>query len=196
MPPTLFLLRVLLAFALATTLARAQSLPATVEQALKRAQIPLSAVAAYVQDVDGGRPLVAHHAAQSMNPASTMTRGSCLRAPSIASWRSSTDVTRTIPSEDPARAGLTNTGRPMRCDEIAGTTHPNQSLLLHMLAPFLSHPSTGSSWYAVARIPPHDARLPPRFLRRAGALHVRRRPHFRVVAAAGASPLYCCRARV
>ncbi len=72
MPPTLFLLRVLLAFALATTLARAQSLPATVEQALKRAQIPLSAVAAYVQDIDGSRPLVAHHAAQSMNPASTM----------------------------------------------------------------------------------------------------------------------------
>ena len=72
MPAKLLLLRVLLAFALATGLARAQSLPASVEQALKRAQVPLSAVAAYVQDVDGGKPLVAHHAAQSMNPASTM----------------------------------------------------------------------------------------------------------------------------
>ncbi len=72
MPPTLFALRTLLVFALATALAHAQSLPATVEQALKRAQIPLTAVAAYVQDIDGGRPLVAHHAGKSMNPASTM----------------------------------------------------------------------------------------------------------------------------
>jgi len=72
MPTKLFLLRVLLVFVLATTLAGAQSLPASVEQALKRAQIPLSGVAAYVQDVDGGRPLIAHHAAQAMNPASTM----------------------------------------------------------------------------------------------------------------------------
>ncbi len=72
MPSPLFLLRLLLTFALATTLVHAQSLPTSVEQALKRAQIPLSAVAAYVQDVDGGKPLVAHQASQPMNPASTM----------------------------------------------------------------------------------------------------------------------------
>jgi len=36
-------------------MARAQSLPPEVESALKRAHIPLSAVAAYVQGVDGAR---------------------------------------------------------------------------------------------------------------------------------------------
>jgi D-alanyl-D-alanine carboxypeptidase/D-alanyl-D-alanine-endopeptidase (penicillin-binding protein 4) len=66
------LIRALALALVATGLAGAQSLPAPVEQALKRAHIPLSGVAAYVQDVDGGRPLVAHHAAQAMNPASTM----------------------------------------------------------------------------------------------------------------------------
>ena len=72
MPLLLFLSRVLLVFVLAAKVAIAQSLPPSVEQALKRAQIPLSGVAAYVQEVDGGRPLVAHNAAQTMNPASTM----------------------------------------------------------------------------------------------------------------------------
>ena len=72
MPTKLMLLRVLFVFALATRLACAQPLPAAVERALKHAQIPLSAVAAYVQDVDGGKPLLAHRAGQSMNPASTM----------------------------------------------------------------------------------------------------------------------------
>jgi len=67
-----FFSRALPVFVLATGLAGAQSLPASVEQALKRAHIPLSGVAAYVQDVDAGRPLVAHNAAQAMNPASTM----------------------------------------------------------------------------------------------------------------------------
>ena len=57
---------------LAAGAAHAQSLPPSVEQALKRAHIPLAAVAAYVQDVDGGKPHIAHNAAQAMNPASTM----------------------------------------------------------------------------------------------------------------------------
>ena len=72
MPYKRFILRVLLIFALATGLASAQSLPASVEQALKRAHIPLSGVAAYVQGVDNPEPLVAHNAAQAMNPASTI----------------------------------------------------------------------------------------------------------------------------
>ena len=65
-------MRLLLLFVLAAKAASAQPLPPSVEQALKRAQIPLSGVAAYVQDVDGGRPHVAYNAAQAMNPASTM----------------------------------------------------------------------------------------------------------------------------
>ncbi|MFH1043770.1 MAG: D-alanyl-D-alanine carboxypeptidase/D-alanyl-D-alanine-endopeptidase [Pseudomonadota bacterium] len=72
MPFRLFLLRALLLFVVAAKLASAQSLPATVDLALKRAHIPLSGVAAYVQDVDGSTPLVAHNASQAMNPASTM----------------------------------------------------------------------------------------------------------------------------
>lgn len=61
-----------LAFLLAARLAGAQSLPPAVELALKRAHIPLSGVAAYVSDVDGARPLLAHNAALAMNPASTI----------------------------------------------------------------------------------------------------------------------------
>ena len=72
MPIPKLLSRVLLVLLLAAKAASAQSLPPAVEQALKRAQIPLSGVAALVQDVDGGKPLVAHNAAQAMNPASTM----------------------------------------------------------------------------------------------------------------------------
>ena len=67
-----FVSRVLLVFLLALKAALAQSLPPAVELALKRAHIPLSAVAVYVQDVDGAKPLLAHNAAQAMNPASTM----------------------------------------------------------------------------------------------------------------------------
>jgi len=67
-----FVLRALLIFLLAAKVAGAQSLPATVELALKRAHIPLSGVAAYVQGVDDARPLLAHNAAQAMNPASTI----------------------------------------------------------------------------------------------------------------------------
>ena len=67
-----FIIRALLIFLLAAKVAGAQSLPAPVELALKRAHIPLSGVAAYVQDVDGGMPLAAHNATQAMNPASTM----------------------------------------------------------------------------------------------------------------------------
>ena len=67
-----FFLRILLIFLATAAAAGAQSLPASVELALKRAQIPLSSVAGYIQEVDGSRPLVAHNAAQAMNPASTM----------------------------------------------------------------------------------------------------------------------------
>ena len=72
MPSKRFTLRFLLILVLATELASAQSLPPSVELALKRAHIPLSGVAAYVQGVDNSEPLVAHNAAQAMNPASTI----------------------------------------------------------------------------------------------------------------------------
>jgi len=72
MPLRTYILRALPVFLLAAGAAHAQSLPPSVEQALKRAHIPLTAVAAYVQDVDDGKPHIAHNAAQPMNPASTM----------------------------------------------------------------------------------------------------------------------------
>jgi len=72
MPSMPTILRVLFVFFLAANWAYAGPLPLAVELALKRAHIPLSAVAAYVQDVDGARPLLAYNAAQPMNPASTM----------------------------------------------------------------------------------------------------------------------------
>jgi D-alanyl-D-alanine carboxypeptidase/D-alanyl-D-alanine-endopeptidase (penicillin-binding protein 4) len=72
MPLQSFIFRVLLTFLVAAKVASAQSLPTSVDLALKRAHIPLSAVAAYVQDVDGSSALVVHNAEQAMNPASTM----------------------------------------------------------------------------------------------------------------------------
>jgi D-alanyl-D-alanine carboxypeptidase/D-alanyl-D-alanine-endopeptidase (penicillin-binding protein 4) len=64
--------RALFLFIAAMQAAAAQALPPAVELALRHAHIPQSGVAAYVQGVDGGRPLLAHNAAQAMNPASTI----------------------------------------------------------------------------------------------------------------------------
>ena len=72
MPSRPAILRALFALFLAANAAYAQALPPAVELALKRAHVPLSAVAAYVQSVDGSSPLLAHNATQAMNPASTM----------------------------------------------------------------------------------------------------------------------------
>ena len=54
-----------------SSLAKAE-LPAAVADALKRASIPLSAVAVYVQAVDATAPSISHNAAKSTNPASVM----------------------------------------------------------------------------------------------------------------------------
>jgi len=59
----------LFAFALA---ARAQALPATVVDALQRAQIPAAAVGVYVQEAGAGPVLVASNETVPFNPASTM----------------------------------------------------------------------------------------------------------------------------
>ena len=52
--------------------ARADGLPPNVLQALKAAQIPAASVAVVVQPVAAAQPLVAHNAAQALNPASVM----------------------------------------------------------------------------------------------------------------------------
>ena len=52
--------------------ALADGLPPNVLKALKTAQIPAANVSVVVQPVDAATPLVAHNAAQSMNPASVM----------------------------------------------------------------------------------------------------------------------------
>jgi D-alanyl-D-alanine carboxypeptidase/D-alanyl-D-alanine-endopeptidase (penicillin-binding protein 4) len=65
-------LRALFALLLSANLAHAQGLPGALEQALKRAGIPLTGVSAYVQPLDSQRPVIAHNAALAMNPASTM----------------------------------------------------------------------------------------------------------------------------
>ena len=52
--------------------ALADGLPPNVLKALKVAQIPAANVSVVVQPVDAATPLVAHNAAQSMNPASVM----------------------------------------------------------------------------------------------------------------------------
>jgi serine-type D-Ala-D-Ala carboxypeptidase/endopeptidase (penicillin-binding protein 4) len=49
-----------------------EELPSTVAQALSRAGVPLSNVAASAQGVDAKRPLLSHNAAVAMNPASVM----------------------------------------------------------------------------------------------------------------------------
>jgi D-alanyl-D-alanine carboxypeptidase len=62
----------LLALAVLSRPALADGLPPNVLGALKAAQIPAASVAVVVQPVDAGKPLVAHNAAQAMNPASVM----------------------------------------------------------------------------------------------------------------------------
>ena len=61
-----------LAFFLLARSALADGLPPEVLKALKAAQIPAANVAVVVQPVDATAPLVAHRAAQAMNPASVM----------------------------------------------------------------------------------------------------------------------------
>ncbi len=73
MRPATFLSGFLLLFLLhAAGAAGARPLPDAVAAALKRAQVPPSAVSIYVQGVDDAAPLLAHNAAAAMNPASTM----------------------------------------------------------------------------------------------------------------------------
>ena len=62
----------LLALAILSRPALADGLPPNVLGALKAAQIPAASVSVVVQPVDAGKPLVAHNAAQAMNPASVM----------------------------------------------------------------------------------------------------------------------------
>ncbi|MBP5986270.1 MAG: D-alanyl-D-alanine carboxypeptidase/D-alanyl-D-alanine-endopeptidase [Azonexus sp.] len=62
----------ILALATASLPALADGLPPGVLKALQAAQIPAASVAVVVQPVNSGVPLVAHNAAQSMNPASVM----------------------------------------------------------------------------------------------------------------------------
>ena len=54
----------------------------------------------------------AHSTSIPSTAASTSTLGSCTRAASMASSRSAAEATRVIPTLDPPRAGLTNTGKP------------------------------------------------------------------------------------
>jgi len=61
-----------LALGLVVALAARAELPASVVQALAAAQIPPASVAVVVQPVDAPTPLIAHNAAQAMNPASVM----------------------------------------------------------------------------------------------------------------------------
>ncbi len=62
----------LLVLAVLSRAALADGLPPNVLGALKAAQIPAASVAVVVQPVDAKAPLVAHNAAQPMNPASVM----------------------------------------------------------------------------------------------------------------------------
>jgi len=59
-------------FATLACAAPARDLPATVRQALARANVPLDAVSAIVEPVERGGALVAHLPAEPRNPASVM----------------------------------------------------------------------------------------------------------------------------
>ncbi|MEJ1958955.1 MAG: D-alanyl-D-alanine carboxypeptidase [Nitrosomonadales bacterium] len=55
-----------------TPCAQATSLPPSVLAALKQAHIPLADVGVEVRGLNAHKPLISIHAAQPMNPASTM----------------------------------------------------------------------------------------------------------------------------
>ena len=86
----------LLAFALATTctLASARDLPAEVEAALERAQVPARAMVALVQEVDASRPRLAWQTREPVNPASLMKLYTTFAALELLgpAWRWSTPV--------------------------------------------------------------------------------------------------------
>ena len=65
-------LATLLTLAILALPALAGGLPPSVLQSLKAAQIPTANVSIVVQPVGTAQPLVAHNAAQPMNPASVM----------------------------------------------------------------------------------------------------------------------------
>jgi D-alanyl-D-alanine carboxypeptidase/D-alanyl-D-alanine-endopeptidase (penicillin-binding protein 4) len=65
-------LPLLAALALASPSAAAEVLPPPIASALARANIPQTAVALFVQDVEAAKPALAFNTAQPMNPASTM----------------------------------------------------------------------------------------------------------------------------
>jgi hypothetical protein len=64
-------------------------------------------------DASGSRlPSTEHSTSMPVASRSTSTTGSCSKASAIA-WSSSTSLTAfEIPTDDPSRAGLTNTGGP------------------------------------------------------------------------------------
>ena len=67
-----FLLATLLIFICPPSQAGSSTLPESVRDALKRANIPLSSVGIVVQQTDASSPLLSQNAKQPMNPASTM----------------------------------------------------------------------------------------------------------------------------
>ncbi len=57
-------------------------------------------------------PSTAHSISRPWDIASTMTSESCSKALATAAGSSAASMTLTMPTDDPARAGLTNTGSP------------------------------------------------------------------------------------
>jgi len=86
----------------AAAAAAAPSLPRPVADALKRAAVPLDAVSAIVEPVEGGRPLVALNAEAPMNPASVMKLVTSFAALDLLgpAFRFHTDVLLAGPLDD------------------------------------------------------------------------------------------------
>ncbi|MGV0950897.1 MAG: D-alanyl-D-alanine carboxypeptidase/D-alanyl-D-alanine endopeptidase, partial [Azonexus sp.] len=88
----------------------ADGLPPNVLGALKAAQIPASSVAVVVQPVDAGKPLVAHNAAQAMNPASVMKLVTTYAALDLLgpawTWKTTAWVDTAVPQGDFLRGAV------------------------------------------------------------------------------------------
>ena len=89
------------------------SIPPSSYLAVKSYQSPLRITISPGTDARGSsRPITEHSTSIPSEKPSTMTRLSCAKAASSAAPISASDHTLLIPTEEPSRAGLTNTGVP------------------------------------------------------------------------------------
>ena len=99
------------------------SIPPSVYFASKSYQSPIRTTISPGTEASGSwRPITEHSTSMPLENASTITRPSCANADSSAASRSASDHAFAIPTDDPSRAGLTNSGVPSTASSVRTTS--------------------------------------------------------------------------